>query len=49
VDTGSKPHQIEHYLTKPSTGKVVSETVHSRSSAEPPLTLGDRRPAPAAS
>lgn len=27
VDTGSKPHQIEHYLTKPSVGRVVSETL----------------------
>jgi hypothetical protein len=28
LDTGSKPHQIEHYLTKPSVGKVVSETLN---------------------
>jgi hypothetical protein len=27
VDTGSKPHQIEHYLTKPSSGRVVIETL----------------------
>jgi hypothetical protein len=27
VDTGAKPHQIEHYLTKPSCGRVVAETL----------------------
>jgi hypothetical protein len=27
VDTGSKPHQIEHYLTKPTAGRIVSETL----------------------
>ncbi|WP_313675237.1 hypothetical protein [Mycolicibacterium sp.] len=27
VDTGSKPHDITHYLTKPSVGEVVSETL----------------------
>jgi hypothetical protein len=30
VDTGSKPHQIEHYLTKPSMGRVVTETLNGR-------------------
>ena len=28
VDTGSKPHQIEHYLTKPTVGRVVTETLN---------------------
>jgi hypothetical protein len=28
VETGSTPHEVVHYLTKPSTGKVVSETLH---------------------
>jgi hypothetical protein len=27
VDTGSKPHQIEHYLTKPTCGRVVAESL----------------------
>jgi fructose-specific component phosphotransferase system IIB-like protein len=30
VDTGSKPHQIEHYLTKPSVGRVVTETLSGK-------------------
>jgi hypothetical protein len=29
VDTGSKPHQIEHYLTKPTAGRIISETLAS--------------------
>jgi len=27
VDTGAQPHQIEHYLTKPSCGRVVAESL----------------------
>lgn len=27
VDTGAKPHQIEHYLTKPTCGRVVAESL----------------------
>jgi hypothetical protein len=27
VDTGSKPHDIVHYLTKPTTGRIISETL----------------------
>ena len=27
VDTGSKPHEIVHYLTKPSMGRVVAEAL----------------------
>lgn len=28
VDTGSKPHQIEHYLTKPTVGRAVSQALN---------------------
>jgi hypothetical protein len=27
VDTGSKPHDITHYLTKPTAGRIVAETL----------------------
>jgi hypothetical protein len=27
VDTGSKPHDITHYLTKPTAGRIVTETL----------------------
>jgi hypothetical protein len=27
VDTGAKPHRIEHYLTKPRCGRIVAETL----------------------
>jgi hypothetical protein len=27
VDTGSKPHDVTHYLTKPTTGRIVTETL----------------------
>jgi len=27
VDTGAKPHEIVHYLTKPSVGRVIAETL----------------------
>jgi hypothetical protein len=27
VDTGAKPHQIEHYLTKPTAGRIVTEAL----------------------
>jgi hypothetical protein len=30
VDTGAKPHQIEHYLTKPSCGRIVAEALASQ-------------------
>ena len=27
VDTGSKPHDITHYLTKPTAGRIITETL----------------------
>lgn len=27
VDTGSKPHDITHYLTKPSVGRIITDTL----------------------
>ena len=27
VDTGSKPHDITHYLTKPTVGRIITETL----------------------
>jgi hypothetical protein len=27
VDTGSKPHDIVHYLTKPTAGRIITETL----------------------
>jgi hypothetical protein len=27
VDTGSKPHEIVHYLTKPTAGRIITETL----------------------
>jgi hypothetical protein len=27
VDTGSKPHDVTHYLTKPSAGRIITETL----------------------
>jgi hypothetical protein len=27
VDTGSKPHDVSHYLTKPTTGRVITESL----------------------
>ncbi len=28
VDTGSKPHEITHYLTKPTLGRIIAETLN---------------------
>lgn len=30
IDTGSKPHDVTHYLTKPTTGRIVSEALRGR-------------------
>jgi hypothetical protein len=27
VDTGFKPHDITHYLTKPTAGRIIAETL----------------------
>jgi hypothetical protein len=36
VDTGSKPHDVTHYLTKPTAGRIVTETLTGNKGAEPP-------------